>query len=95
MANMGITGLIVFTLFTFWRYFSCLFTRNYRTPKLAVASGMIIFELCGMVDVNFFGPTFFITMVIMSLAIEKSLEKDQCNPILYTKIMKKIAIKNK
>ena len=89
LANMGIFGLIIFAYFAFWRYRSCI-TKNYTTAKLTVFSGMLIFELYGMVDVNFFGPTFFISMVIMSFAIEKSLSQDQCNTILLKNIFKKI-----
>lgn len=91
MANMGIVGLIFYLPFFGWRYGSCLLTKNYRMPKLAVAAGMILFELYGLVDVNFFGPTFFISMVIMSLAVEKSLEKDQCNPLLFLDLSAKAA----
>lgn len=90
IANMGIFGLLFYIPFFFWRYFCCLFTKNYRTPRLAIAAGLILFELYGMVDVNFFGPTFFISMVIMSFAIEKSLERHQCNPFLYTKLINKL-----
>lgn len=90
LANMGIVGLLFFAVFFFWRYASALLTKNYRTPKLAIAAGLILFELYGMVDVNFFGPTFFISMVIMSFAVEKSLEKHQFNPFLYTKLINKI-----
>jgi len=95
MANMGITGLLFYTLFAFWRYSSCLLTKNYRVPKLTIAAGLILFELYGMVDVVFFGPTFFICMVIMSFVVEKSLDNNQCNPLLFNKFIKKLNCKNK
>lgn len=82
MANMGVVGLIFFSYFSYWRYRSALFTKNFKVAKLTIAAGMLLFELYGLIDVNYFGPTFFITMVIMSFAIEKSLDENQCAPLL-------------
>lgn len=83
LANMGLFGLIFFAFFTFWRYRSAL-TKGFQVEKFAIAAGLLLFELYGLIDVNYFGPTFFISMLIMSFAIERSLTPEQCNPrILY------------
>lgn len=87
LANMGIFGLIFFGFFTFWRYRSVL-TKGFQVEKYVIAAGMLLFELYGMIDVNYFGPTFFISMLIMSFAIEKSLTAEQCNPKLFFKGVK-------
>ncbi|MFW5780529.1 MAG: O-antigen ligase family protein [Bacillota bacterium] len=73
LANMGIVGAVFFSLFSFWRYKNAFFTKKYRVAKYTIGAGLLLFELYGFVDVNYFGPTFFISMLIMSFAIDKSL----------------------
>lgn len=87
LANMGLFGLIFFGFFTFWRYRSAL-TKGFQIEKFAIAAGLLLFELYGLIDVNYFGPTFFISMLIMSFGIEKSLTAEQCNPKLFFKGVK-------
>lgn len=90
MANMGVLGILFFAYFTYWRYRSGLFTKKYQISKFTVMAGMLLFELYGLIDVNYFGPTFFITMIIMSFAIEKSLDENECNPYLFNKLLNKV-----
>lgn len=73
LANMGIVGGLLFLYFYYWRYRTLL---SAATPaKLALFAGVLIFDLYGMVDVNFFGPTFFIMMLLMTFAAESTLEE--------------------
>jgi heme/copper-type cytochrome/quinol oxidase subunit 4 len=87
LANMGLFGLVCFAIFTFWRYRAIL-TKGFQVEKFVIAAGLILFELYGLIDVNYFGPTFFISMLIMSFAVEKSLTAEQCNPKLFFKGVK-------
>ena len=40
--------------------------------------GTILFDAYGMIDTNFFGPTFFIMLLIMTFAVEIDLPENKC-----------------
>ncbi|MDE6060481.1 MAG: O-antigen ligase family protein [Clostridia bacterium] len=77
MANMGLVGLITFAAFYFWRYRSMLVLRK-NTAVLALLFAVGIFDASGMVDVNFFGPTFFVILLCASLAVDLNLPENKC-----------------
>lgn len=77
IANMGLVGAISFAAFYFWRYRSMLVLRK-NTAVLALLFAVGIFDASGMVDVNFFGPTFFVILLCASLAVDVNLPEDKC-----------------
>ncbi|UKI20889.1 MAG: hypothetical protein L6V83_04670 [Christensenella sp.] len=40
--------------------------------------GTVLFDAYGMIDTNFFGPTFFIMLLIMTFAVEIDLPENKC-----------------
>jgi O-antigen ligase len=83
LAFMGIIGAIFYGYFYYWRYRT--FLAKPSPAVLAVFAGALLFDLYGMIDVNFFGPTFFIMMTMMTFAAESTLEDMQCRPLLIRK----------
>lgn len=77
IANMGITGVIFFALFYFFRYRTFLADRK-NPASVALLAGLAIFDLYGMIDTNFFGPTFFVMLLAMTFAVEIGLDDDKC-----------------
>jgi len=77
LANMGIVGLITFVFFYFWRYRSFLELRK-NPAVMALAAGTALFDAYGMVDTNFFGPTFFILLLLISLVVDLNLPENRC-----------------
>lgn len=76
LANMGVVGIIYFAIFYYWRYRTAII--NIKDPKtLCMITGILMFDAYGMIDVNFFGPTFFIMLTCVSFAIETELEPYQ------------------
>lgn len=68
-ANMGICGIIFFVIFYYWRYRSFLPVLK-TTQGWVLLSSLLLFDLYGMIDTNFFGPTFFIILAIISFAAQ-------------------------
>lgn len=76
-ANMGICGVIVFVFFYFWRYRTFLELRK-NSASLAIMISLFLFDLYGMIDTNFFGPTFFIMLACMTVVVEVNLPENRC-----------------
>ncbi|HOK82330.1 MAG TPA: O-antigen ligase family protein [Clostridia bacterium] len=91
LANMGVIGAIFFGYFYYWRYRTLLADRV--PAKLALFAGVLIFDLYGMIDVNFFGPTFFVMMLILTFAVETTIEPERLKPLPITLIEKRCANK--
>lgn len=73
LADMGICGVIFFVIFYYWRYKS--FLAVFRKPQgMALLSSLLLFDLYGMIDTNFFGPTFFIILALISFAVQCGAE---------------------
>ena len=68
-ANMGVCGIIFFLIFYYWRYRSFLPVLK-TTQGWVLLSSLLLFDLYGMIDTNFFGPTFFIILAIISFAAQ-------------------------
>ncbi len=77
IANMGIVGAITFVFFYFWRYRTFIAMRK-DSAALALMVGLGLFDAYGMVDTNFFGPTFFIMLLGMTLVVEVNIPEDKC-----------------
>ncbi len=77
LADMGLVGLIFFLLFYFFRYRTFLADRK-NPSSLALLMGLGLFDAYGMVDTNFFGPTFFVMLLAMTFAVEIGLDDDVC-----------------
>lgn len=77
LATMGITGVIGFAFFYFFRYRT--FVASIKKPSAVMLLGAtVLFDAYGMIDTNFFGPTFFIMLLVMTLAVEIDLPDDKC-----------------
>lgn len=73
LANMGICGIVFFLIFYYWKYRSFLPVVN-KPQGMALLSSLLLFDLYGMIDTNFFGPTFFIILIIISFAVQCGAE---------------------
>ena len=80
-ANMGICGVIVFVFFYFWRYRTFLELRK-NTAALTIMISLLLFDLYGMIDTNFFGPTFFIMLACMTVVVEANIPENRCTSAL-------------
>lgn len=77
LANMGVCGAIFFAIFYYWRYRTHI--AKWRDPAcLALFAGVLLFDLYGMIDTNFFGPTFFIMLMIMTMVVELNVGENRC-----------------
>lgn len=77
LAMMGITGAIGFAFFYFFRYRTFLVARK-NPAAVMLLCGTILFDAYGMIDTNFFGPTFFLMLLIMTFAVEINLPDGKC-----------------
>ena len=77
IADMGIVGTIGFAFFYFHRY-RTFFVLRKKPEVLALFMSLALFDAYGMIDTNFFGPTFFIMLTIISFAADASLPDDKC-----------------
>lgn len=77
IATMGITGVIAFVFFYFWRYRTLLHYRK-NTAYIALLAGLVLFDVYGMVDITFFSPTFFAMLLCISLVADLNLPEDKC-----------------
>lgn len=76
LATMGIVGVIAFAFFYFWRYRTMLAHRK-NPAYIALLAGLLLFDLYGMIDTNFFGPTFFAMLLCITFVAEINLPKDR------------------
>ena len=77
IAMMGIVGVITFAFFYFWRY--CTLLAHRKNPAfVALLAGLFLFDAYGMIDTNFFGPTFFIMLLCISFVADATLPEDKC-----------------
>ena len=76
-AMMGIVGVVAFGFFYFWRYRTFL-ARIKEPAVVALLAGLGLFDAYGMVDTNFFGPTFFLMLLIMTISVEVGLPENKC-----------------
>ena len=102
LADMGIVGAIAFAFFYFHRYRTFLVLRK-KPQAFAIFFSLALFDAYGMIDTNFFGPSFFMMLLVLSLAVELELPDDKCrafggrDPIadlktLFAKISKRKAV---
>lgn len=77
LADMGIVGAIAFAFFYFHRYRTFLVLRK-KPQAVAIFFSLVLFDAYGMIDTNFFGPSFFILLLVLSLAVELELPDDKC-----------------
>lgn len=77
LATMGIVGVITFVFFYFWRYRTLLAHRK-NPAFVALLAALFLFDAYGMVDTNFFGPTFFIMLLCISFVADVTLSEDKC-----------------
>lgn len=77
IATMGITGVIAFVFFYFWRYRTLLHYRK-NPAYIALLAGLVLFDMYGMIDTTFFSPTFFAMMLCISLVADLNLPEDKC-----------------
>lgn len=77
LATMGVVGVIAFGFFYFWRYRTFL-ARVKEPAVVALLAGLGLFDAYGMVDTNFFGPTFFLMLLIMTISVEVGLPENKC-----------------
>lgn len=77
LATMGIVGVITFVFFYFWRYRTLLFYRK-NPAYVALLLSLALFDAYGMIDTNFFGPTFFLMLLCISFVADINLPDDKC-----------------
>ena len=77
LADMGIVGVIAFVFFYFHRY-RTFFVLRKKPEVLALGMSLLLFDAYGMIDTNFFGPSFFPMLLVLSLAAELQLPDDKC-----------------
>lgn len=101
IANMGIIGLVFFAIYYYWRFRS--FSPLLKTHKgLGLLSSVLIWEGYGMIDTNYFGPTFFIMTILISFTVESYSDENKGLALdifpfrgLLTKIQtKKLSVEN-
>ncbi|MBQ3754713.1 MAG: O-antigen ligase family protein, partial [Clostridia bacterium] len=99
LADMGIVGAIAFVFFYFHRY-RTFFVLRKRPEAIMLFLALFLFDAYAMIDTAFFSPTFFIMLLIISLAVEVDLPDNKCrafggrNPIadlkaLFSKLAKR------
>ncbi len=77
IATMGLVGAIAFIFFYFWRYRSLLVLRK-NPAFVALLASLLLFDAYGMIDTNFFGPTFFLILLCISLTADVCLPENKC-----------------
>lgn len=77
MATMGICGMIGFAFFYFFRYRSFVELRK-NPAVLALLMSTLFFDGYGMVDTGFFGPTFFVMLLVLTFVVEINLPDNKC-----------------
>ncbi len=77
LATMGIVGVISFCAFYFWRYKTFLTLRKQPAAVMLLA-GLALFDAYGMIDTNFFGPTFFVMLMCITLVVEVNVPDGKC-----------------
>ncbi|MBQ9276230.1 MAG: O-antigen ligase family protein, partial [Clostridia bacterium] len=77
LADMGVVGVITFVFFYFHRY-RTFFVLRKKPQAVALFFSLALFDAYGMIDTNFFGPTFFIMLLVISIAVEVDLPENKC-----------------
>lgn len=77
LADMGIVGAIAFVFFYFHRY-RTFFVLRKRPEAIMLFLALFLFDAYAMIDTAFFSPTFFIMLLIISLAVEVDLPDNKC-----------------
>lgn len=77
MATMGICGMIAFVFFYFFRY-RTFFELRKNPAVLALLMSTLFFDGYGMVDTGFFGPTFFVMLLVITFVVEINLPENKC-----------------
>ncbi len=77
LATMGVVGVISFAAFYFWRYKTFLSLRK-RPDAVMLLAGLALFDAYGMIDTNFFGPTFFVMLMCITLVVEVNVPEGKC-----------------
>ena len=77
LTDMGIVGVVAFVFFYFHRY-RTFFVLREKPQAVALFFSLALFDAYGMIDTNFFGPTFFIMLLAISLAVEVDLPENKC-----------------
>ena len=76
IATMGVVGVVTFIFFYFWRYRTMLAHRK-NPAYVALLAGLLLFDLYGMIDTNFFGPSFFAMLLCITFVAEINLPDDR------------------
>ncbi len=77
MATMGVCGMIAFVFFYFFRY-RTFFELRKNPAALALLMSTLFFDGYGMVDTGFFGPTFFVMLLVLTFVVEINLPESKC-----------------
>lgn len=84
LADMGICGLLFFALFYFWRYKTFLTLRK-EPASICLMFALGVFDAYSMIDTNFFGPTFFIMLLTLTLVVELNVPENKCRAFSFIK----------
>ncbi|NCA67803.1 MAG: O-antigen ligase domain-containing protein [Clostridia bacterium] len=84
MASAGVVGMVFFAYY-YWARYSTFFRRR-TNETWTVLAGMLLLEAYGMIDpISLFPTTYFLMLVMMSLAAEQAMPDDMNRPILFVK----------
>lgn len=89
LACSGVAGLLVYIYFYYARY-STFFKTPFTKEKAAVFTAMAIFEGYAMIDpILFIPPTFFIMLLILSVAVEQAAPDEVNKPLIIKRLREK------
>lgn len=77
LATMGVVGILAFLCFYIARYRTFLTLRR-NSQAMALFMGTLLFDAYGMIDTNFFGPSFFLMLTCMTFVTELLLPDEKC-----------------
>ena len=88
LACTGTVGVLMFAYFYYWRYKTLL---TNRTPlNLSLFMAAAVYELCAMLDVNYFPPNCYLMMIILTFAVQKGMSETQGHSATFERIFAKI-----
>ncbi len=70
VGSFGVIGIVTY-LYQYYARYSLVFKGKNKTVIMALGFSMILFDLYGFIDTNFFSPLMYLTVMFMTLAIEK------------------------
>lgn len=70
VASFGVLGIVTY-LYQYIVRYSLAFKGRKKPVIVALGFSMFLFELYGFIDTNFFSPVMYLTVMLMTLAIEK------------------------